>query len=150
VNPPGAIQPAAAAGLSNEQVIFEGRPALIPSLGALLVVILTVGLAAVYFYFKRGGTSYKVTTQRVVIDRGIFSKKMEQLDLYRINDFTVERPFGQRIMGTGNLRLVTFDKTTPIIELEGLKTNVVELYETMRKAVEKAQQGRGVRVVDYE
>ena len=30
---------------------------------------------------------------------------MEQLDLYRVVDYVVERPFGQRVMGTGNIIL---------------------------------------------
>ncbi len=135
---------------TNEQVIFEGEPALVSSLGVVFLLVITLGLAWVWLYFKRGGTRYKVTTQRIVIDRGIFSKTMEQLDLYRINDFTVDRPFGQRLLGTGNIRLVTFDKTTPVVELEALKTDVVKLYEALRQAVESAKQSRGVRVVDME
>ncbi len=150
--PPGAIQPASPAAIAGPQetVLFEGQPALVHSLGALLAAIFTLGLAVIYFYFKRGGTSYRVTTQRIVIDRGIFSKKMEQIDLYRINDFTVDRPFGQRVLGTGNLRLSTFDKTTPVVEIQALKTDVVALYETLRQAVEASKQQRGVRMIDYE
>lgn len=130
--------------------MFEGAPALVHSLWALLLAIITLGIALVFFYFKRGGVSYRITTQRIVMDKGIFSKKLEQLDLYRIADFTVERPLGQRILGTGNIRLNTFDKTTPVLELQGLKTDVVALYETMRVAVEASKQSRGVRMVDYE
>ncbi len=156
--PPGAMQQMGVsaprgpnlAGPSGEQVLFEGQPALVHSLGALLLAIITLGIAVVFFYLKRGGVSYRITNQRLVIDKGIFSKKMEQLELYRIADFTVERPFGQRVLGTGNIRLNTFDKTTPIVELQGLKTDVVQLYETMRAAVETAKQQRGVRMVDYE
>ncbi|NUP11604.1 MAG: PH domain-containing protein [Polyangiaceae bacterium] len=147
---PGAIQPAAPAALAGETVLFEGQPALVHSLGAMLLAIFTLGIAVLFFWFKRGGITYRVTTQRIVVDKGILSKKMEQLDLYRINDFTIERPFGQRIMGTGNLRLTTFDKSTPIVELSGLKTDVVQLYETLRVAVEASKQHRGVRMIDYE
>jgi len=144
--------PARPVDLANpqEQVLFEGQPALVPSLGAMILAIITLGIAVIFFYFQRGGTSYRITTQRIVIDKGIFSKKMEQIDLYRINDFTVDRPFGQRVLGTGNLKLVTFDKTTPVIEIAALKTDVVGLYETLRKAVEACKQQRGVRMIDYE
>ncbi len=144
--------PARPVDLANpqEQTLFEGQPALVHSLGALLLAIFTLGIAVIVFYFQRGGTSYRVTTQRIVIDRGIFSKKMEQIDLYRINDFSVDRPFGQRVLGTGNLKLVTFDKTSPVVQLDGLKTDVVGLYEVLRKAVEASKQQRGVRMIDYE
>jgi len=144
------VSPAGTQAITKEEVLFEGKPALVHSLSALVIAILTLGLALIYFYFKRGGTTYKITTQRVVIDSGIFSKKMEQLDLYRINDFVIERPFSQRVMGTGNIRLSTFDKTTPVVLLEAMKTDVVALYETMRVAVETLKQHRNVRMVDYE
>lgn len=144
------IQPAPPQNLANEETLFEGQPALIHSLGALLLTIVTVGLALIYFWAKRGGTHYRITNQRIVVDRGILSKKMEQLDLYRIQDFTVDRPLGQRIMGTGNIKLATFDKSTPIVELGALKTDVVALYEVLRKAVEANKVARNVRTVDYE
>jgi uncharacterized membrane protein YdbT with pleckstrin-like domain len=146
------VQPQSAPNepIGPEAVIFEGAPALVPSLGALIAAIFTLGLALVWFWFQRGGTTYKVTTQRVVIDSGLFSKKLDQLDLYRVNDFVVDRPFGQRLLGTGNIRLTTFDKSSPTVELVALKTDVVALYEVLRKAVETAKQARGVRVIDYE
>jgi hypothetical protein len=75
---------------------------------------------------------------------------MEQVDLYRISDYTVERPFGQRLVGTGNILLKTFDKTTPEVALGGLKTDVIALYEKLRAATEVDRKKRGVRMVDYE
>jgi uncharacterized membrane protein YdbT with pleckstrin-like domain len=93
---------------------------------------------------------YKITTQRIVIDSGIFSKRMDQLDLYRVNDFEVERPFSQRVMGTGNIRMQTYDKSNPEVVLSAVKTDVVQLYERIRAAVEASKQARGVSVVNYE
>lgn len=136
--------------LPQEETLFEGAPALVPGLGSLLMAVLTLGLALIYFWGRRAGTTYRVTTQRIVIESGLFSKKLEQLDLYRVNDFVVERPFSQRVLGTGNLRMTTFDKSTPVVELLGLKTDVVALYEKTRAAVEAIKQSRGVRMLDME
>jgi uncharacterized membrane protein YdbT with pleckstrin-like domain len=149
-NAPAQQQQAPNDPIGPETIIFEGAPALVPSLGALLVAIFTVGLALIWFWFQRGGTTYKITNQRVVIDSGLFSKKLDQLDLYRVNDFVVDRPFGQRLLGTGNIRMTTFDKSSPTVELLALKTDVVALYEVLRRAVEAAKQAKGVRIVDYE
>jgi uncharacterized membrane protein YdbT with pleckstrin-like domain len=135
---------------SPEQVLFEGRTALVPGLGALCLVVLTLGLALIYYGVRRLGTSYKLTTQRIVVERGIFSKALEQVDIYRITDYVVERPFGQRLLGTGNLVIEAMDKTTPVLRLEALKTDVVGLYEKLRVATEAEKRLRGVRVIDYE
>lgn len=147
---PGAIVPQDHAPLAAEEVLFEGSPSLVPGLGSLLLVILTVGIALIALWAKRGGTKYRITSQRVIIDRGLFSKTLDQLDLYRITDFVVERPFSQRIMGTGNIKLKTLEKNNPEITLAGIPTDVVALYEKLRKAVEASKQQRSVRLVEYE
>ena len=133
-----------------ELVLFEGNPALIPSLGSLLITVVTLGLALIVFAIRRRSTHYRITTQRVVVERGLFNKRIDQIDIYRINDYVVDLPFSQRLMGTGNLVLEAMDKTTPHIHINGLGTDVRALYEELRKATEVQKRARGVRVVDYE
>lgn len=141
---------AQAAESEGEQILFEGRPAAVPNAASWLLVVLTVGLAFVYFWMKSLGTHYRVTTKRVVIERGVLSKRMEQIDLYRIVDYVVDRPFFQRLAGTGNLVLHTMDRTSPLVELHGVKTDVAALYEKVRAASEVEKRRRGVRIVDNE
>jgi hypothetical protein len=137
-------------GPGDEELFFEGRPAAIGSLGALLLTILTVGLAGIYFWFRSLGRKYRITSQRVVIEYGVLSKRVEQIDLYRIVDFVVTRTLGQRIMGTGTITLDSTDKSTPDIRIEGVRANVMGLYERMRAASLAEKQRRGVRTVDLE
>lgn len=134
----------------QEEVYFEGRRAAIGSVGALLVTILTVGLAAIYFWIRSLGTRYRITSQRVVVETGVFSKRMDQIDLYRVVDFAVERTFGQRLMGTGTLVLEAMDKSTPEVRIEGIRADVNALYERLRAACEVEKQRRNVRVMDME
>lgn len=137
-------------GPGDEELFFEGRPAAIGSLGALVLTILTVGLAAIYFWFRSLGRKYRITSQRVVIEYGVLGKRVEQIDLYRIVDFVVTRTIGQRLMGTGTITLDSTDKSTPAIRIEGIRANVMGLYERMRAASLAEKQRRGVRTVDLE
>lgn len=134
----------------GEEVLFEGRAALVPSFTTLLLAIVTAGLWLLVRWFQTLGRTYRITTRRIVVETGVLSKTLEQIDLYRVADYTVERPFGQRIMGTGNLLLKTFDKTTPELNVLAIKTDVVALYERVRAATEADKARRGVRMVDYE
>jgi len=134
----------------GEEVLFEGRAALVPSFTTLLLAILTLGLWLIVRWFQTLGRSYRITTRRIVVETGVLSKKLEQIDLYRVADYTVERPFLQRIMGTGNLLLKTFDKTTPELNVLAIMTDGVRLYESVRAATEADKARRGVRMVDYE
>ena len=42
-------------------------------------------------------TVYKLTEEKLMIETGCFSKKEEEIRLYRIMDMTLNRPFGQRL-----------------------------------------------------
>jgi uncharacterized membrane protein YdbT with pleckstrin-like domain len=134
----------------GEEVLFEGRRALVPNVASLLLAIVTLGVWLVVCWLTRLGRYYRITTRRVVVESGVLSKRLDQIDLYRIVDYTVDRPFGQRLMGTGNLLLKTVDKTSPQLDVRNIKTDVVALYERLRVATEADKVRRGVRMVDYE
>lgn len=131
-------------------MLFDGRPAVVGSAGELLLSVLTLGLWLIPLYLRSLGTHYRVTNRRVVVETGVLSKRLEQVDLYRISDYAVDRPFLQRLLGTGNLLLTTLDKSSPQIALSGIKADVVALYERIRAATEAERHRRSVRVVDYE
>lgn len=135
---------------TEERVLFEGSPAVLPSLGAWVLAVLTLGIAALIFWFRARSVRYRITTQRVIVERGLLSKHMDQVDLYRITDYVVDRPILQRMVGTGNLTVETMDKTSRELTMTGLATDVVALYESLRKATEEEKRRRGVRLVDYD
>jgi uncharacterized membrane protein YdbT with pleckstrin-like domain len=138
------------AGGDVEELLFDGNPALVPSLGALVLAIVTLGLWLIPLWWMSRGRHYKLTTKRVVVESGILNKRLEQVDLYRVSDYTVLRPISQRILGTGNLILRTLDHTSPEVAVSNIKTDVVALYERIRAATEVEKRKRGVRVMDME
>lgn len=142
---------AAAAAEPDEEVLFEGYGALLPSVGSLLLAIVTLGLWLLPSWWRSRSRRYRLTTKRVVVETGVLGKRLEQVDLYRVNDYTVVRPIGQRLLGTGNLVLRTLDRTSPVVAIEGIRTDVVALYERIRAAteLEKARRG-GIRVMELE
>jgi uncharacterized membrane protein YdbT with pleckstrin-like domain len=143
--------PAQGAPDGAEEVLFDGYPAIIASVGALIGVLITLGLWLIPLWWRSRSHHYRVTTRRVVVELGVLSKKLEQVDLYRVSDYTVERPLSQRVLGTGNLVLRTLDKTSPQVVLSGIKTDVVALYERVRAATEAEKTKRGaVRLMEVE
>jgi membrane protein YdbS with pleckstrin-like domain len=136
---------------AGEETLFDGYPAIIASVGALIVVIVTLGLWLIPLWWGSRSRHYRVTTRRVVMELGVLSKRLEQVDLYRVSDYTVERPLSQRVLGTGNLVLRTLDKSSPIVALNGIKTDVVALYERVRAATETEKAKRNaVRLMEVE
>ena len=91
--------------------------------------------------------SYKITTQRFSETYGIFNKVTEDLELYRVKDITTLKPFTLRMFNLGNIVLMTSDKSTPIVIVEGM-SNVDDLQSTIRKHVEIMRTHKGVREID--
>jgi hypothetical protein len=55
------------------------------------------------------------------------------------------------MLGTGNLILRTLDKSSPVVAIEGIKADVVALYERVRAATESEKTKRGaVRLMEME
>ena len=144
-----AVETGAAIERREERVLFEGRPATVSGLGDAMIAVLTLGLGWLWLWARARGTHYKVTTSRIVIERGLFSKRLEQIDLYRVDDYVVELPFAQRLLGTGNLVIATSDRTAKgEVRLDRLRTDVRSLYEELRAATERDKSRRGVRRFD--
>jgi hypothetical protein len=53
---------------------------------------------------------YHLTTQRIKIRTGIFSQTINQIELFRLKDAELERPFLGRIFKYANIRLISSDR----------------------------------------
>jgi hypothetical protein len=126
--------------VSDEQVFFKGRPAAIGSIPRLFLSIISLGILGLWFWLKNINTRYLITSQRIVIEKGIFSQTTDAIELYLIEDIQLEKPFGQRLMGTGNMLLITQDIGTPKVYLERLPLDVRQLYELLRPHIQKGRQ----------
>jgi uncharacterized membrane protein YdbT with pleckstrin-like domain len=127
---------------TSETILFQGHPALLGSVNRLLIAILTLGIGVIYFWFQDKNTNYLITSERIVIESGIFSRKIDTIELYMVNDMELNKPFAQRLMGTGNLTVISEDHTNPVIHLLRLPLDVRQLYEKLRLSIKVCKQSR--------
>ncbi len=125
--------------LPDERILFKGHPAIIGSVTRLLISILSAGIGAVWFWLQSKNTQYLITSQRIVVETGIFSRAIETIEIYQIDDIHLEKPLNQRIMGTGNMLLLTRDISAPKLVLERLPVDIRELYEQIRPCIQQAR-----------
>ncbi len=69
-------------------------------------------------------TRYVLTEEKLIVETGFFSRKEEEVRLYRIMDITLHRSFGQRIFGLGTIHCCSADKTTPEFDIKRIKNSV--------------------------
>lgn len=104
----------------QESMVFSGHPAVIYSAWQWLVVVATLGLAYLYYWLRSMAITYTITSQRVRIERGLFSKIKESVELFRIDHFDVHKPLGMRLVGHCQLHLRSSDAGFPSITVYGI------------------------------
>lgn len=154
---------------TQESVIWEGSQSqvlnfgIFISMGVISAIIVVLSLmffpiAAVvaaiplFYMFVKWlvvkNHKYKVTSERIFYTTGIFSKKTEALELYRVRDVDMYEPFWQRLFKLGNVSLTTSDKTTPNFILKAVP-GPAELMNNIRKNVELRRDIKKVRGVEF-
>jgi uncharacterized membrane protein YdbT with pleckstrin-like domain len=70
-------------------------------------------IAFVIAWIRLRSTQYTVTNQRVLIEQGIFSKEVDEIDLRYLDDSLFTQTLLDRILGIGSVTLLSSDKTSP-------------------------------------
>jgi len=94
-------------------------------------------------------TSYELTTQRLKIASGILNRKLDELELFRVKDYAMDQPLFLRMLGLGNLTLVTSDASTPTIAIKAIP-GVEDVREKLRAAVSSERDRKRVREMDVD
>ena len=65
-------------------------------------------------------TLYTITSQRVMIERGLVTKSLSEIDLRYIDDTQFTQGVIDRMLGIGNVTIISSDKSTPVYVLQGV------------------------------
>jgi uncharacterized membrane protein YdbT with pleckstrin-like domain len=76
-------------------------------------------------------TLYTITTQRILIENGILSKSVNEIDLRTIDDTQFYQSLTARMLGIGNVTLISTDKQEPVLVLHSVP-DPRNLRETIR------------------
>ncbi len=86
---------------------------------AILIVCQIIALLVAWMRLR--STMYTVTNQRVLIEQGVFSKTVDEIDLRYVDDSQFFQSFVDRLLGIGNVTLISSDKNTPRYVLYSIK-----------------------------
>jgi Bacterial PH domain/zinc-ribbon domain len=62
-------------------------------------------------------TRYKLTNERLIVERGFVRRHVEQIDLFRVHDVNYRQGIMERVFGMGDIGVETTDATSPDIKL---------------------------------
>jgi hypothetical protein len=82
---------------------------------------------------KMKAIRYEITAERIEWTRGFLSKKVDNIDMFRIVDMKFHRSFFDSILGLGTITLLTTDKSDPEFRFEKVK-GARQLYDIIKKS----------------
>ena len=112
----------------------------------LLLVPVFMALAR---YLQTKCRVYELTTERLKTTEGVFSKKTDTLELYRVKDLETRQPFLYRLVGIENVQVNTSDVSSPLVLIEAIPC-AAALDDKVRNHVEAIRTQKGVREIDVE
>ena len=155
--------------MSEESVIWKGRPSqLVNFVPFTLCILLDLALIAgsfaapflllltifpliyiVWTYLKVHCRVFELTSERLRMYEGVLNQDIDEVELYRVKDTTIARPFLQRLFGLSSMTLKTSDRTHPEITIPAIKEGM-EVREKIRGHVEAVRDSKRVREVDFD
>ena len=131
-------------------ILAAGCIAGVPFTGGLSAIGLVVPLVMwIARWWVTRTTHYELTSQRLRKTSGILNRTVDELELFRVKDYSMEQPFLLRMLGLGNLTLVTSDATTPTVSLKAIQS-VQDVREKLRHAVQAERDRKRVRELDVD
>jgi uncharacterized membrane protein YdbT with pleckstrin-like domain len=86
---------------------------------AILVTIQLILLVTAWIRLR--STMYRVTNQRVVVEQGVLSKTVDEIDLRYVDDSAFTQTLVERVLGIGSVTLISTDKSSPRYVLRSIK-----------------------------
>ena len=93
-------------------------------------------------------TVYSLSEDRLFIDSGVFTKRQDEVRLYRVLDVSLKRSLGQRIFGMGTIHICSSDKTMKDFDLINIK-NSKDVKEMISEYVETQREKKRVVSREY-
>ena len=109
-------------------------------LAAVVLLILLIKIIKLKMVY------YEVSADRIEWERGIFDRKVDNLDMFRVIDLNMRRSIFDVIFGIGSVKLITTDKTDPEFAFEKVR-HCRLLYDVIKKAsLEADKQNRVIHM----
>ena len=105
-----------------------------------LAVALVFGFATTLY---RRSTKWRVTATAIEEERGMLSKRIDVLQLWRCQDVRYRQNLVDRILGIAHIEVFAQDKANPHLEIFGMPASR-KLFEQLRDSIEIQRQAKNV------
>ncbi len=107
-----------------------------------VVAVVVLGVLARY-YIRYHSTKYRLSNQRIFITHGLLNKRTDEVELEKYKDIYVNQDFWDKIVGCGDIEVITGDVTNPTIKITDIH-DPVNKKETIRAAARERKSLLGI------
>lgn len=112
----------------------------------LFLSVITCGIFLIALYFRRVMNAYVLTNQRLIIIRGIFSKQVDEIELFRIVDSRTNQSLIDRWADLGDIWVNSTDKSGNV-SMEKIPSPYL-VRDSLRQHYTAARQKKGTVVLE--
>lgn len=139
-----------------ETVLYEGklniRAYKYQLIWMLVMTVLSLGLLAVFtipgaikIWARLKSTKYKITTEHITIETGLFTKTIDNVDVWRIRDIQFIQRLTDHWFKTCSITILTQDVTNSVFQIKGLLPEEGrKLFTLLRDAATQDRQNKRV------
>ena len=96
---------------------------------------------------QRKGRRWRITNRTIDYEVGVFSKRVETLQLWRVKHIDFRQSFMERLLGIATIHVLTNDLADAELCIRGLPASR-EIFDRLKDACNLARQQRVVGVVE--
>jgi len=112
----------------------------------LFLSVATLGIFLLILYFRRIFRAYVLTNQRLIVITGIFSKQVDEIELFRIVDSSTSQSLIDRWANIGNIYISSTDRTGDVL-MEKIPSPYL-VRDSLRQNYTYARQKKGTVVLE--
>lgn len=116
---------------------------------SMLVGIAPLLAGFLHTWLVQISTEYRIFEDSMEVESGIISRRIENIQLFRVRDLGFQQSVIGRILNVGNIAVSSTDQSTPHLVLRGIDAPR-DLYETLRSLVAKSSAARRTMIVEDE
>lgn len=138
---------------TDDNVLWSGKPSHIYHLSIYALCLfgsflLVPAFFALWRYLETENTIYVISDERIFFRTGIFTKKENEVELYRVKDYAVEQPFFLRLFDLYNVTVHTSDNNLPIASFTAIPDGY-NVRDRVRHRVEELRLKKNISEVDF-
>jgi membrane protein YdbS with pleckstrin-like domain len=117
----------------------------VPYLAVAIILLTSISFLRRWIIWR--SMVYTVTNARIEYEYGVFSKNVQNMDLWRVDDISFKQGFIGRILGIGTIVVMSSDQSDPVLRI-GPLADARAVYDVLKK--EQAKADRKGRVLHVE